>query len=159
MYGSVTLARCAALPFSKTLTTTNRDFLSILTVDFPSLLRSSVNLTFGRKRCSESVVVSLLHLLLPCFSQGRLTRTRTQIQPLQPWLEAALVGLASRRLAKRKRPTFRQTFFFQSISGFLSSQAVSSQVLSAFMSLTTVFEMGTGGSSQPSPLNLSEFVL
>ena len=38
-----------------------------LTVDFPSLLRSSVNLTFGRKRCSESVVVSLLHLLLPCF--------------------------------------------------------------------------------------------
>ena len=41
-----------------------------LTVDFPSLLRSSVNLTFGRKRCSESVVVSLLHLLLPCFSQG-----------------------------------------------------------------------------------------
>ena len=60
MYGSVTLARCAALPFSKTLTTTNRDFLSILTVDFPSLLRSSVNLTFGRKRCSESVVVWLL---------------------------------------------------------------------------------------------------
>ena len=60
MYGSVTLARCAALPFSKTLTTTNRDFLSILTVDFPSLLCSSVNLTFGRKRCSESVVVWLL---------------------------------------------------------------------------------------------------
>ena len=42
-------------------------FLSILTVDFPSLLRSSVNLTFGRKRCSESVVASLPHLLLPCF--------------------------------------------------------------------------------------------
>ena len=69
MYGSVTLARCAALPFSKTLTTTNRDFLSILTVDFPSLLCSSVNLTFGRKRCSESVVVySLLLLTCPsCF--------------------------------------------------------------------------------------------
>ena len=48
-----------------------------LTVDFPALLRSLVNLTFGRKRCSESVVVSLLHLLLPCFSQCRLTRTRT----------------------------------------------------------------------------------
>ena len=29
-------------------------------MDFPSLLRSSVNLTFGRKRCSESVVVWLL---------------------------------------------------------------------------------------------------
>ena len=43
-----------------------------LTVDFPSLLRSSVNLTFGRKWCSESVVVPLLHLLLPYFSQRRL---------------------------------------------------------------------------------------
>ena len=67
VYGLVTLARCASLPFCKILTTTSRDFLSILTVDFPSLLRSLVNLTFGRKRCSESVVVSLLHLLLPCF--------------------------------------------------------------------------------------------
>ena len=49
------------------ISTTSRGFLSILTVDFPSLLRSSVNLTFGRKRCSESVVASLPHLLLPCF--------------------------------------------------------------------------------------------
>ena len=47
MYGSVTLARCAALPFCKIFTTTSRGFLSILTVDFPALLRSSVNLTFG----------------------------------------------------------------------------------------------------------------
>ena len=45
----------------------------------------------------------------------------------------------------KKRHTLRCAF--TSISGFLSSQAVSSQVLSAFMSLTTVFEMGTGGSS------------
>ena len=36
---------------------------------------------------------------------------------------------------------------FYLISDYLSSQAVSSQVLSACMSLTTVFEMGTGGSS------------
>ena len=36
---------------------------------------------------------------------------------------------------------------FSLISDFLSSQAVSSQVLSAFTSLTTVFEMGTGGPS------------
>ena len=104
-------------------------------------------------------VATLFCDLTPYPSQLRLTRTPTQIVPLQPWLETALAGLASQRLAKRKRPTFRQTFFFLSISGFLSSQAVSSQVLSAFMSLTTVFEMGTGGSSQPSPLNLSEFVL
>ena len=40
------------------------------------------------------------------------------------------------------------------ISSFLSSQAASSQVLSAFVSLTTVFGMGTGVSSQLSPLNL-----
>ena len=37
----------------------------------------------------------------------RLTRTPTSLVPLQPWLETALVELASRRLAKRKRPTFR----------------------------------------------------
>ena len=78
VYGSVTLARCAALPYGYSLPhTISRGFLSILTVDFPALLRSLVNLTFGRKRCSESVVVSLLHLLLPCFSQNRLTRTLT----------------------------------------------------------------------------------
>ena len=78
VYGSVTLARCAALPYGYSLPhTISRGFLSILTVDFPALLRSLVNLTFGRKRCSESVVVSLLHLLLPCFSQCRLTWTRT----------------------------------------------------------------------------------
>ena len=40
------------------------------------------------------------------------------------------------------------------ISSFLSSRAASSQVLSAFVSLTTVFGMGTGVSSQLSPLNL-----
>ena len=44
--------------------------------------------------------------------------------------------------------------FFKLISSFLSSQAASSQVLSAFVSLTTVFGMGTGVSSQLSPLNL-----
>ena len=42
---------------------------------------------------------------------------------------------------------------FMLISSFLSSQAASSQVLSAFVSLTTVFGMGTGVSSQLSPLN------
>ncbi len=36
---------------------------------------------------------------------------------------------------------------YRLISNFLSSQAVASQVLSAFTSLTTVFEMGTGGAS------------
>ena len=39
------------------------------------------------------------------------------------------------------------------ISGFLSSQDASIQVLSAFAGLTTVFGMGTGGSPQLSPLN------
>ena len=49
--------------------------------------------------------------------------------------------------------------FFISISSFLSSRAASSQVLSAFVSLTSVFGMGTGGASQLSPLNLWESVL
>ena len=51
----------------------------------------------------------------------------------------------NRKPYNKKRHPLRCAF--TSISGFLSSQAVSSQVLSAFMSLTTVFEMGTGGSS------------
>ena len=52
VYGSVTLARCAALPYGYSLPhTISRGFLSILTVDFPALLRSSVNLTFGRRWC------------------------------------------------------------------------------------------------------------
>ena len=63
--GSVTLARYAALPFSKTLTTTNRDFLSILTVDFPSLLCSSVNLTFGSTHMARLRCLALSPLRLP----------------------------------------------------------------------------------------------
>ena len=39
------------------------------------------------------------------------------------------------------------------ISGFLSSQGASPQVLSVFAGLTAVFGMGTGGSPQLSPLN------
>ncbi len=42
---------------------------------------------------------------------------------------------------------------FHLISGFLSSQGASPQVLSAFAGLTAVFGMGTGGSPQLSPLN------
>ena len=43
--------------------------------------------------------------------------------------------------------------FFTRISGFLSSQGASPQVLSAFAGLTAVFGMGTGESPQLSPLN------
>ena len=46
----------------------------------------------------------------------------------------------------KKRHLLVSLFIFL-ISNFLSFQAVSSQVLSAFTSLTTVFGMGTGGSS------------
>ena len=42
-------------------------------------------------------------------------------------------------------------------SGFLSSRVASNQVLSTFVSLTTVFGMGTGVSSQLSPLFLRVF--
>ena len=40
-----------------------------------------------------------------------------------------------------------------STSSFLSSQVVSNQVLSTYECLTTVFGMGTGGSTQLSPLD------
>ena len=47
-----------------------------------------------------------------------------------------------------KKTPFQVSFLFGS---FLSSQAASSQVLSAFVSLTSVFGMGTGLSSQLLP--------
>ena len=66
LYGSVTLARCAALPYGYSLhPTTSRGFLSILTVDFPSLLRSSVNLTFGSTHMVRLRRVTLCPLRWP----------------------------------------------------------------------------------------------
>ena len=44
-------------------------------------------------------------------------------------------------------------------SSFLSSQPVSRQVLSASWCLTTVFGMGTGGSTKASPLDSIERLL
>ena len=46
-------------------TTTSRGFLSILTVDFPSLLRSLVNLTFGSIHMVRLRRVTLCPLRLP----------------------------------------------------------------------------------------------
>ena len=51
--------------------------------------------------------------------------------------------------SKRKEPDFRLTL--DSRGSFLSSQAVSHQLLSALRSLTTVFGMGTGVSFLPLP--------
>ena len=53
----------------------------------------------------------------------------------------------------KKKSTELSVLFLCVISGFLSSQDASIQVLSAFAGLTTVFGMGTGGSPQLSPLN------
>ena len=47
------------------ISTTSRGFLSILTVDFPSLLRSSVNLTFGSTHMSHLRRLVLSPLRLP----------------------------------------------------------------------------------------------
>ena len=81
--------------------------------------------------------------------------------PSKMVLWGSQVGLLVCKLTnkeKKKRHHSVSLFLFL-ISNFLSSQAVSSQVLSAFTSLTTVFGMGTGGSSQPSSLNLSGYSL
>ena len=150
LYGSVTLARCAALPYRQSwilplaagcliseflCTVLPSRILGVRRCGWTYVAALHVHLTLRTKRCSESVVASLLHLLLPC-------------------LPGTLGG---QEAIHKKRQTLRCAFSL--ISDFLSSQAVSSQVLSAFTSLTTVFEMGTGGPSQLSPLNLSEFVL
>ena len=143
--------------------TIRRGFLSILTVDFPSLLRSSVNLTFGRKWCVglmrriDLITFRSPYLLPHCgfpFSASQLGKSYVRKKVMQ-WICRRFTPPSSTALLTRypgrigshtkKRHTLRCAFNL--ISGFLSSQTVSSQVLSAFMSLTTVFEMGTGGSS------------
>ena len=48
---------------------------------------------------------------------------------------------------KQKEPSHNEMTLYIITGNFLSSQAVSSQVLSAYMCLTTVFGMGTGGST------------
>ena len=66
MYDSVTLARCATLPYGYSLPhTISRSFLSILTVDFPALLRNSVHLTFGSIHMVRLRRVTLCPLRLP----------------------------------------------------------------------------------------------
>ena len=49
--------------------------------------------------------------------------------------------------AQQHKKDTQSGVFLLLTGNFLSSQAVSSQVLSAFMCLTTVFGMGTGGST------------
>ena len=66
MYGSVTLAQSAALPYGYSLPhTISRGFLSILTVDFPALLRNSVYLTFGSTHMAHLRRLALSPLRLP----------------------------------------------------------------------------------------------
>ena len=59
--------RCYAPRYrlDKFISTTSRGFLSILTVDFPSLLRSSVNLTFGSTHMGHLRRLVLSPLRLP----------------------------------------------------------------------------------------------
>ena len=88
--GSVTLARCASLPYGYSwilplaaecliseflCTVLPSRILGVRRCGWTYVAALHVHLTLRTKRCSESVVASLLHLLLPCFSQDRLTRT------------------------------------------------------------------------------------
>ena len=69
-----------------------------------------------------------------------------------------LEKMPTQRLNKRKSTRFHGCFFFFLTGNYLSSQAASSQVLSAYVGLTAVFEMGTGGTPQlSSPDYLTEF--
>ena len=121
--GSVTLARCASLPYGYSwilplaaecliseflCTVLPSRILGVRRCGWPYVASLHVHLTLRTKRCSESVVVSLLHLLLPYFSQLRLTRTPRQMAPLQPWLETALEEIRMCSLEHKNRgPTLQ----------------------------------------------------
>ena len=93
-------------------------------------------------------------------AQGRQARRRHQPSPagrqpsgIQVSADSSQRPITSNDTHSKKALTITVSASFL-ISSFLSSRAASSQVLSAFVSLTTVFGMGTGVSSQLSPLNL-----
>ena len=72
-------------------------------------------------------------------------------QLLQTWrLGSQACGQFGKYLQIEKQPVPLVQVVFLTGS-YLSSQAASSQVLSTYKGLTTVFGMGTGGSPQPSP--------
>ena len=66
-----------------------------------------------------------------------------------------LPGETTRFVPYRRQITIKKRTLAgaSSTSSFLSSQVVSNQVLSTYECLTTVFGMGTGGSTQLSPLD------
>ena len=79
--GSVTLARCASLPYGYSwilplaaecliseflCTVLPSRILGVRRCGWTYVAALHVHLTLRTKRCSESVVASLLHLLLPC---------------------------------------------------------------------------------------------
>ena len=81
VYGSVTLARCATLPYGYSwilplaaecliseflCTVLPSRILGVRRCGWTYVAALHVHLTLRTKRCSESVVASLLHLLLPC---------------------------------------------------------------------------------------------
>ena len=69
-----------------------------------------------------------------------------------------LEKMPTQRLNKKKSTRFHGCFSFCLTGNYLFSQAASSQVLSAYVGLTAVFGMGTGGTPQlSSPDYLTEF--
>ena len=94
---------------------------------------------------------SLAH---PALGASRtVSAVRARRRPLR-----GLEKMPTQRLNKRKSTRFHGCFFFCLTGNYLSSQAASSQVLSAYVGLTAVFEMGTGGTPQlSSPDSLTEF--
>ena len=94
-------------------------------------------------------------LALPCSLDVRLPASRTAGGRLHPISSQAIpCGYLDGLLARRDRKTLetqktRRTavrLAFVVSGGYLSFRAVSSQVLSAYKGLTSVFGMGTGGS-------------
>ena len=86
---------------------------------------------------------------------ARLLQNRFPAYPREPWSDRKPLIPYEPRTTNNEQQKSTGIFqcFFTRISGFLSSQGASPQVLSAFAGLTAVFGMGTGGSPQLSPLN------
>ncbi len=119
------------------------------------LRRSQASSCFDADDGQRHTTINWLYLSLPSFATPSMA-LRTLGTSCSVARRYAAFERWGQLPVKEKSTRLRECFFLT--GNYLSSQAASSQVLSAYVGLTAVFEMGTGGTPQlSSPDCLTEF--
>ena len=110
-----------------------------------SLATSNTSLRSSRRQLDSIIVESILNRQADYISSSIRLATNAFTRRFAPSNAVAGSGLFGKYLQIEKQPVPLVQIVFLTGS-YLSSQAASSQVLSTYKGLTTVFGMGTGGS-------------